>query len=96
MNNGTQQNVKETFEEAALSFLPHSEVEHDTDFIIGFEFGAKWQAKQMEKERIISAQMDMFHFLNNLTFGMQYLEKREKAESFSKQWYEKTYGGNND
>ena len=45
---------KQTLEEVALSFLPNSEVEHDTDFIIGFEFGAKWQqeqAKAMEKEQ---------------------------------------------
>jgi hypothetical protein len=40
----------ETLEEAALSFLPHSEVEHDTDFITGFEFGAKWQSKRMYSE----------------------------------------------
>ena len=46
---------KQTLEEVALSFLPNSEVEHDTDFIIGFEFGAKWQqeqAKEMEKEQM--------------------------------------------
>jgi hypothetical protein len=40
----------ETIEEAALSFLPRSEVEHDTDFITGFEFGAKWQAEKMYSE----------------------------------------------
>jgi hypothetical protein len=34
---------QETLEEAALSFLPRSEVDNDTDFITGFEFGAKWQ-----------------------------------------------------
>lgn len=41
---------QETLEEIALSFLPHSEVEHDTDFIIGFEFGAKWQTERMYNE----------------------------------------------
>ena len=44
-----------SLEEVALSFLPNSEVDHDTDFIIGFEFGAKWQeeqAKAMEKEAV--------------------------------------------
>ena len=44
---------KQTLEEAALPFLPNSEVDHDTDFIIGFEFGAKWQqeqAKVMEEQ----------------------------------------------
>jgi len=40
----------ETLEEAALSFLPRSEVEHDTDFITGFEFGAEWQAKRKYSE----------------------------------------------
>ena len=36
--------------EAALSFLPHSEVDNDTDFITGFELGAKWQAERMYSE----------------------------------------------
>ena len=39
---------EETLEETALSFLPHSEVEHDTDFIIGFEFGAKWMRNKIQ------------------------------------------------
>ena len=39
---------EETLEETALSFLPHSEVEHDTDFIIGFEFGAKWMRDKIQ------------------------------------------------
>ena len=38
--------LQETLEEVALRFLPHSEVEHDTDFITGFEFGAKWQQER--------------------------------------------------
>lgn len=45
-----ENNKKEILEEAALSFLPHSEVFHDTDFIIGFEFGATWQQKNMFSE----------------------------------------------
>jgi len=49
------------------------------------------QAKEIEKERIISAQMDMFHFLNNLKFGMMYIEKREEAEKFAEQWYNETF-----
>jgi len=49
---------------------------------------------EMEKERIISAQMDMFHFLNNLKFGMMYIEKREEAEKFAEQYYNETYVGN--
>jgi len=40
----------ETLEEAALSFLPRSEVEHDTDFITGFEFGTNWMAERMYSE----------------------------------------------
>jgi hypothetical protein len=43
-----------TPEDVALSFLPNSEVDNDTDFIIGFEFGAKWQqgqALEMEKQQ---------------------------------------------
>jgi hypothetical protein len=36
--------------EAALSFLPHSEVDNDTDFITGFELGAEWQSERMYSE----------------------------------------------
>ena len=52
------------------------------------------KAKEMEKDRLINAQMDMFHFLNNLEFGMQYLDKRDQAEDYCKQYYNETYGGN--
>jgi hypothetical protein len=52
------------------------------------------QAKEKEEVRLISAQMDMFHFLNNLKPEMKYLEKRELAEKFAKQYYNETYGGN--
>lgn len=53
------------------------------------------QAKAMHKQESIAAQMDMFHHLNNLPFGMQYLDKRESAEQFAEQYYNKTFGGNN-
>jgi hypothetical protein len=46
-NTGPKQ---ETLEEAALSFLPRSEVDNDTDFITGFEFGAKWQSERVDRE----------------------------------------------
>ena len=39
---------EETLEETALSFLPHSEVEHDTCFIIGFEFGFKYVLNKIQ------------------------------------------------
>lgn len=45
------------------------------------------QAKEMEKEQRINAQMDMFHHLNELPFGMQYLDKKDSAEQFCE-----TYG----
>ena len=48
------------------------------------------QAKQMEKKEKVNAQMDMFHFINNLPYGIDYLNKRDKAEKFTKQ-----YGKNN-
>jgi len=64
---------QETLEEAALSFLPHSEVEHDTDFIRGFEFGAKYQAKRMYSEE------DMIGFaewLSDLSFNLQHFDEK--------------------
>ena len=51
------------------------------------------KAKEMHKQESIAAQMDMFHHLNNLPFGMQYLDKRESAEQFAEQYYKETFGG---
>lgn len=54
------------------------------------------QAVEMHKQESIAAQMDMFHHLNNLPFGMQYLDKRESAEKFAEQYYNETFGGYNE
>jgi len=40
--------------------------------------------------------MDMFIHLNNLPYGLEYLEKRQSAEDFSQQYYNETFGGNNE
>jgi len=52
------------------------------------------QAEAMRKDEIKNAQMDMFIHLNNLPYGLEYLEKRQSAEDFSQQYYNETYGGN--
>ena len=52
------------------------------------------QAKEMRKDEIKNAQMDMFIHLNNLPYGLEYLEKRQSAEDFSQQYYNETFGGN--
>jgi len=62
----------------------------DTQNYIVKQFNGLEKAKAMENDRLISAQMDMFHFLNNLKSGMMYLEKREEAEKFAKQYYNET------
>ena len=54
------------------------------------------QAKEMRKDEIKNAQMDMFIHLNNLPYGLEYLEKRQSAEDFSQQYYNETFGGNNE
>ena len=54
------------------------------------------QAEAMRKDEIKNAQMDMFIHLNNLPYGLEYLEKRQSAEDFSQQYYNETFGGNND
>jgi len=51
------------------------------------------QAEAMRKDEIKNAQMDMFIHLNNLPYGLEYLEKRQSAEDFSQQYYNETYGG---
>jgi hypothetical protein len=54
------------------------------------------QAKAMRKEEIKNAQMDMFIHLNNLHYGLEYLKKRQSAEDFAEQYYNETFGDNND
>ncbi len=63
----------------------------------GFDiYKALEQAEAMRKDEIKNAQMDMFIHLNNLPYGLEYLEKRQSAEDFSQQYYNETFGGNND
>ena len=50
------------------------------------------QAKAMRKDEIKNAQMGMFIHLNNLPYGLEYLEKRQSAEDFSQQYYNETFG----
>jgi hypothetical protein len=49
------------------------------------------QAETMRKDEIKNAQMDMFIHLNNLPYGLEYLEKRQSAEDFSQQYYNETF-----
>lgn len=49
------------------------------------------KAKAMHKEEIKNTQMDMFIHLNNLHYGLEYLKKRQSAEDFSEQYYNKTF-----
>lgn len=49
------------------------------------------QAKAMEKEQIIDAQMDMFNNTNKIKFGLDYLNKRDAAEEYAEQYYKETY-----
>jgi hypothetical protein len=82
---------QETVEEAALSFLPHSEVEHDTDFIIGFEFGAKWQAERMYSEE------EVFNLLNNFNKDTLKLRSLKLGNSFNvKDWFSQFKKQNNE
>ena len=54
------------------------------------------KAEAMRKDEIKNAQMDMFIHLNNLPYGLEYIEKRQSAEDFSQQYYNETFGGNNE
>lgn len=59
----------------------------------GFDiYKALEQAEAMRKDEIKNAQMDMFIHLNNLPYGLEYLEKRQSAEDFSQQYYNETFG----
>jgi hypothetical protein len=54
------------------------------------------KAEAMRKDEIKNAQMDMFIHLNNLPYGLEYLEKRQSAEDFSQQYYKEKFGGYNE
>lgn len=78
---------KETLEEVAETFLPHSEIEHDTDFIIGFIAGAKWQAERMYSEEDI---IDLIQFLSmNKEFNEYSSVSKETARYFLEQFKKK-------
>ena len=44
------------------------------------------QAKQMEKEQRINAQMDMFHYMDKSYYGLDYLNKRAEAEKYAEDY----------
>lgn len=52
------------------------------DFGLAFSDNIFQEAKKMEKEQRINAQMDMFHYLNDMPYGMAYLAKKDSAEEF--------------
>ena len=77
------------------------EIQSRLGLISPIEYDAKLikieeQARAMHKEEIENAQMDMFIRLNELPYSLQYLEKRQSAEDFANQYYNETFGGNND
>ena len=48
------------------------------------------QAHKLHKKQTAEAQMDMFHHINDLPFGMEYLSKRDSAETFVRKYKSKT------
>ena len=49
------------------------------------------QAKEMEKEQMICAQMDMFFQACEQPYGITYLFSRDNAEEWAEQYYYETY-----
>lgn len=71
--------------QSSVEWLQAIELERDLTL-------ADWnKAKAMHKEEMICSQIDMFIHLNNLPYGVQYLEKRQSAEDYSKQYYNETF-----
>jgi hypothetical protein len=70
-----------------------SMIEHGAD--LGEDYPALMvhiqQAKEMEKQQIEDAQMDMFNHINDRKFGMDYFHKRDEAETYVKHYYTETY-----
>lgn len=50
------------------------------------------QAKEMEKQQIITAMMYAFHQENTLPYGMEYLLKRDRMREDFENYYNETYG----
>ena len=65
-----------------------SHFEHDGDLFetASFTFAI---AKKKEREQRMEAQMDMFYELNDLPYGISYLNKRADAEKFVKNYHKK-------
>lgn len=84
--------------QTAVEFL-FKQIYGDTGYIGSFTtegkdaYEAFQQAIQMERSQIKDAQMDMFHKLNDIQYGVAYLEKRDFAETFCKKYYNETYKG---
>ena len=55
---------------------------------LAYTFSLLNKAETIEKEQRINSQMDMFHHINNMPYGLDYLTKRDAAEIFAEQ-----YGG---
>lgn len=51
------------------------------------------KAKSIERKQMQEAQMDLFHKLNDLQYGISYLEKRDVAETFCQKYYKETFKG---
>ena len=74
---------QETLEEVAETFLPHSEIEHDTDFIIGFIAGAKWQQERMYSEQ------EVLHLLDTLWDRLdRWYNETEDNEFNLRKWFD--------
>ena len=44
------------------------------------------QAKQMEREQRINAQMDMFNHINGMDYGTDYLNRRDAALKYAEDY----------
>ena len=45
------------------------------------------QAKQMEREQRINAQMDIFNHINTMDYGLDYLNKSDAALKYAEDYY---------
>lgn len=51
------------------------------------------KAKEMRKEEIKNAQMDMYNHVNDLSYGLSYFAQLQKAEEFADNYCNETFGG---
>ena len=82
-----QQTALEQLESKFQKFLLYYEGNHKAEPYTIQELSNDFeQAKQMEREQRINAQMDMFNHINGMDYGTDYLNRRDAALKYAEDY----------